>query len=303
MEIKVLLTIIKSYKKRIVYYLELLYLINEKSLEYFEIITDIRNIEKTLNYIITLLKLSRAMDSKNVMLLINTGQGGIDAKIFSKQLYQMYRRHIIRYSLDIQYISDKNTNHRDDKQISLKVNGHNSYGYLKSEAGVHRLVRISPVNAKRHTSFVSVAVIPEISNIKYENISSSNIKIDTFRASGSGGQHVNKTDSAVRVTHLPTKATASCSSERSQIRNKAIALNILKQKIDFLKYNEILKKGSTSDAQKNDASFGYQIRSYILFPYKLIKDVRTKISTQHINTSLEGEINIFHITFLIWRYL
>ncbi len=271
--------------------------------EYSELKDEINRIIMILN--ITILKESfyKQKDKNNAIIYINAGQGGIDSQDFTNLLFKMYIRYSEKYNfiskvIDIQYGEDAGI-----KNVALLITGAYAYGNLKAEIGVHRLVRISPFdsNSRRHTSFASVWVMPEYENKLNINIHPLDLRIDTYRASGSGGQHVNKTDSAVRITHIPTKIIVTCQSERSQIRNKSKAIKILSSRLYIFKKNKNIVKRKKETLLKLNASFGSQIRNYILTPYKLVKDLRTGYESNNIDIFLNGNIQLFINSFLLWE--
>jgi len=209
----------------------------------------------------------------------------------------------MKFRFKIQYIHSKD--YYSLKNVVIFIFGKNAYGLLKSEIGIHRLVRISSVesSSKRHTSFASVYIVPQYNSKISIKINSSDIKIETFKACGAGGQHVNKTNSAIRITHIPTKITTVCNSERSQSRNKIKALNLLKNKLYRLECNRIIQVKKIQNTYKTQSSFGFQIRSYILFPYKLVKDLRTAMEIKNIQYVFHGHIKTLVLAFLIWKFL
>lgn len=240
-------------------------------------------------------------DCNDCFIDINAGAGGTDSCDFVLMLVRMYQKFCLNNGFDVEIVSCIDGDEAGIKSVTIKVSGDYAYGWLKPEIGIHRLVRISPfnANAKRQTSFASVWVYPLISeNIEIE-ILEKDLRIDTYRASGAGGQHVNKTDSAVRITHIPTNTVVQCQSDRSQIRNRATALNLLKAKLYEL---EIKKKKSENDileSSKKDNSWGNQIRSYVLHPYQMVKDLRTSKETGDVQKFLDGEIKDFIKSYLI----
>jgi len=256
---------------------------------------ELNNIKLQLNslYIETLM--SGKADSKNALVEIHSGAGGVESQDWVAMLLRMYTKWAESKKFKINLIDQSVGDEAGFKSITIKINGERSYGWLKLESGVHRLVRISPFDSqsRRHTSFASVFCYPEIDNSVNINVFDKDIRIDTYRASGAGGQHVNKTDSAVRLTHIPTKITVQCQSSRSQHRNKSIAMEMLKSKlyeIEIAKEEEVNKKNRS---EKGDISWGNQIRSYVMQPYTMVKDHRTNKEFSDINAVLNGKIDVF----------
>lgn len=239
--------------------------------------------------------LSDPNDSLDSFVEINAGAGGIEAQDWAYMLARMYSRWAEKRGYKIE-ITDKNDGEEAGvKSITLHIKGNKAYGWLKMETGVHRLVRISPFdsNARRHTSFASVFVTPEVDdNIDIE-INESDLRIDTYRASGAGGQHVNKTESAVRITHIPSGIVAQCQTDRSQHKNKANAMNMLKSKLYAIKLREKANAVLESSANKTDIAWGHQIRSYVLQPYQMVKDSRTGCENGNAGAVLDGDIQEF----------
>ena len=241
------------------------------------------------------LLLSGPYDKNNCLLEIHSGAGGTEACDWADMLFRMYLRYLEKNNFKYEVLSYLDGEETGLKSASIMVKASYAYGYLKSEKGVHRLVRLSPFDAnhKRHTSFASVDVTPEFDNNIDIEINENDLKIDVYRASGAGGQHVNRTESAVRITHLPTKIVVTCQNERSQIQNKETCLKVLKGKLKLL---EMEKQGKTIDAIKGETtitSFGSQIRSYVMHPYSLVKDHRTNYETSNVTRVLDGDIEDF----------
>jgi peptide chain release factor 2 len=240
------------------------------------------------------------VDGNDCFLEINAGAGGTESHDWALMLMRMYLRWAEQNKFKTEIIDELDGEEAGIKSATIKISGINAYGWCKSESGVHRLVRLSPFNAagKRQTSFASVWVYPVIDdNIKIE-INEKDLRVDTYRASGAGGQHVNKTDSAVRITHLPTNIAVACQSDRSQHKNRAEAMSMLKSRLYEI---EMQKKQSAIDAQnasKTDNGWGHQIRSYVLHPYQMVKDLRTDYETSDSNAVLNGEISNFMSAYL-----
>lgn len=236
--------------------------------------------------------LSGELDKNSCFLSINAGAGGTESCDWVAMLLRMYTRWITKHAWKIEVIDRLDGDVAGVKNITLKVCGEYAYGYLKSEKGVHRLVRISPFdsNARRHTSFASVDVFPEIDDQIDVDIRPNDLRIDTFRSSGAGGQHVNVTDSAVRITHLPTGIVVSCQSERSQIQNRESCMKMLRARLYQKLLQERLEKQMTDRKDKKEIAWGSQIRNYVFQPYTLVKDVRTGYETGHIQAMMDGEL-------------
>ena len=234
-------------------------------------------------------------DQNNCYLEIHSGAGGTEAQDWVEMLLRMYVRWAEQKEYKVDYIEESPGDEAGLKSVTIEIKGHNAFGWLKTESGVHRLVRISPFdsNARRHTSFASVWVYPVIEDEIEIDIEDKDLRIDTYRASGAGGQHVNKTDSAVRITHLPTNIVVQCQNNRSQHRNKATAMNMLKARL----YELELQKRKEEDAAQNDAKadigWGHQIRSYVLHPYQMVKDLRTQHEKGNAQAVLDGDIDSF----------
>ena len=260
-----------------------------------ELMADLGSIEKDLDAMELSFLFSGPDDKRDVILSIHPGAGGIESMDWAAMLLRMYRRFFERKGFDARILDLLPGEEAGIKSVSMEVKGTNAYGTLKSESGVHRLVRLSPFDAahRRHTSFASVFVYPEVeSNVEVE-IKDDDLRIDTFRASGAGGQHVNKTDSAVRITHLPTGTVVQCQSERSQHRNKDNAMKILRSKLYQLKLEEKRAKFSAMMESQKDIAWGSQIRSYVVHPYTMVKDHRTAVQTSDTQGVLDGDLDEF----------
>jgi peptide chain release factor 2 len=246
---------------------------------------------------------SSEFDNHSAVLTVNAGAGGVDAHDWAEMLLRMYTRYLdsIEMSYEIEEISSGEE--AGIKSASIRVESFRAYANLESERGVHRLVRISPFdsNKRRHTSFAGVDVVPLIEDSNDFQIDDDEIRIDVYRSSGAGGQHVNTTDSAVRVTHIPTGIVAACQAERSQLQNKIRALGLLKSKLIIKEKEEKLKKLDSIRGEQVEAGWGRQIRSYVMQPYQQVKDSRTNIEVGNIQSVLDGDINIFINEYLKWR--
>jgi len=239
--------------------------------------------------------LSGEADGNDCYLEVNAGAGGTEAQDWAQMLLRMYVRWAEKKKYKVEWIEESAGEEAGLKSATVQISGANAYGWLKTESGVHRLVRISPYdsNARRHTSFSSVAVTPVVDESIPIEINDKDLKIDTFRSSGAGGQHVNKTESAIRITHMPSGIVVACQQERSQHKNRAKAMDMLRARL----YEQELKKREAAAAaiedQKTDNSWGHQIRSYVLQPYQMVKDVRTSVETSQTGAVLDGDIDMF----------
>lgn len=239
-------------------------------------------------------------DSNNAIVTLHPGAGGTESQDWAEMLYRMYTRWANANGYGVKELDYLEGDEAGIKSVTFLVSGDNAYGYLKAEIGVHRLVRISPFDAggRRHTSFASVEVLPEITDDIEVEINSDDLRIDTYRASGAGGQHVNKTDSAVRITHIPTNIVVSCQSERSQTMNKETAMKMLKSKLLDLKEKENKETISELKGEQKDIAWGSQIRSYVFCPYTLVKDHRTNYEIGNVDSVMDGNLNDFMQAYL-----
>ena len=236
--------------------------------------------------------LSGKEDSKNAILSINSGAGGTEAQDWASMLSRMYFRYCEINNFKAEFLDFLDGEEAGLKNCSILIEGEFAYGYLKNEIGVHRLVRISPFdsNKRRHTSFASVSVTPEVELDIDIEIQDKDLKIDTFRAAGAGGQHVNKTDSAVRITHIPTGTVVGCQNQRSQHQNKNAAMKILSSKLYDLELNKIKHKEDAINSEKKEIGWGSQVRSYVLHPYRMVKDHRIEVEIGDVDSFLDGNI-------------
>lgn len=234
-------------------------------------------------------------DSNDCFVDINAGAGGTDSCDFALMLLRMYERFANRHKFKVEIVSMLDGEEAGIRSATLKIAGRYAFGWLRTEIGVHRLVRISPFNAndKRQTSFASVWVYPQIDDDVEIEILDKDLRVDTYRASGAGGQHVNKTDSAVRMTHLPTNIVVQCQTDRSQLKNRAEAMKMLKSRLYEFQMQQKRQKQDALEATKTDNSWGHQIRSYVLHPYQMVKDLRTSVETGNTQAVLDGEIDDF----------
>lgn len=246
------------------------------------------------------LLLNQEYDKENAILKLNAGAGGTESCDWCSMLYRMYTRWAEKKGYTTEVLDFLDGDEAGIKSVTIQINGENAYGYLRSEHGVHRLVRISPFNAagKRQTSFVSCDIMPDIDDDVQIDINPDDLKIDTYRASGAGGQHVNKTSSAVRITHIPTGVVVQCQNERSQFSNKDKAMKMLKAKLIMLKQAANVEKLSDIRGDVKDIGFGSQIRSYVLQPYTLVKDHRTNAENGNAEGVLDGDIDRFITAYL-----
>lgn len=239
--------------------------------------------------------LSGEVDANDAYLEVHSGSGGTEAQDWAEMLLRMYSRWAEAHKYKVEYVEETEGDVAGLKSATVKISGHNAYGWLKHESGVHRLVRISPFdsNARRHTSFASVGVYPVINDEIEITVNESDCRVDTYRASGAGGQHINKTDSAVRITHIPTGIVVQCQNQRSQFQNRDAAWKMLKAR---LYERELKKREDVAEAERDnqgDNGWGYQIRSYVLQPYKMVKDLRTNVETSDCKSVLDGDIDLF----------
>tara|TARA_Y100000590_G_scaffold252387_1_gene283362 strand:+ start:442 stop:1221 length:780 start_codon:yes stop_codon:yes gene_type:complete len=234
-------------------------------------------------------------DQNNAFIEIHAGAGGTESQDWAEMLQRMYVRWAESKTFNITLLQESKGDEAGIKSSTLKISGNYCYGWLKRESGIHRLVRISPFdsNKRRHTSFASVWVYPEVDEKIEIEINSSDLRVDTYRASGAGGQHVNKTDSAVRLTHLPTGIVVQCQSDRSQHKNKSHAIAMLKSRIYELELQKRKNEENKKNSEKKEIGWGNQIRSYVLHPYKLIKDLRTNFESSNVKDILDGKIDQF----------
>ena len=242
-----------------------------------------------------LLLLNGPYDKNDCILEVHSGAGGTEACDWAMMIYRMYTRYCEQNNYKYEVIDYQDGEEAGIKSASIRVKGTNAYGYLKNEKGVHRLVRLSPFdsNNRRHTSFASVEVTPEIEQDNTIEIEEKDLKVDVYRSTGAGGQSVNTTDSAVRITHLPTRIVVTCQNERSQIQNREQALKVLKSKLLLRKLEEQEKELNQLKGTQMNIEFGSQIRSYVMHPYSMVKDHRTQVETSNVSKVLDGDINIF----------
>jgi len=249
--------------------------------------------------------LSGEYDKDNAILSLHAGAGGTESCDWASMLFRMYSRWADARGFQLEVLDSLDGEEAGIKSITFQINGENAYGYLKSEKGVHRLVRISPFNAagKRQTSFVSCDVMPDIEDDIDIEIKDDDIRIDTYRSSGAGGQHINKTSSAIRITHFPTGIVVQCQNERSQFQNKDKAMQMLKAKLYLLKQQENMEKAAGIRGEVTEIGWGNQIRSYVMQPYTMVKDHRTGVESGNVDSVMDGKIDLFMNGYLKWLSL
>ncbi len=266
-----------------------------------EIQNELKAYKKIIDKVEIKLTLSNPEDIQNAIVSIHPGAGGTESQDWAQMLYRMYTRWVEKQDFKLEVIDYQPGDEAGIKDVTFEIKGHFAFGLLKSEAGVHRMVRISPFdsNNRRHTSFASVFIYPSVEDDIDIKLDQSDLRIDTYRASGAGGQHVNKTDSAVRITHLPTGLVAQCQNERSQHKNKNQAMKILKARLYQLELEKEKEKNKELESQKMEISWGSQIRSYVFHPYQLVKDHRTKVENGNTQAVMDGDINQFIRAYLL----
>lgn len=249
--------------------------------------------------------LSGENDSNNAICSIQAGAGGTDAQDWAQMLLRLYIRWAERRGFKVELLDEQPGSEAGIKSATFRVEGDYAYGLLIGEAGVHRLVRISPFNSggSRETSFASLFVSPEIDDDIEIEINDKDLRVDTYRSSGAGGQHVNVTDSAVRITHMPTGVVVTCQNQRSQLQNRQVAMKVLRSKLYELELEKRLAETAELEANKQDISFGSQIRNYVLHPYQLVKDTRTKVERSDVDSVLDGDIDPFIREYLVSRQI
>lgn len=262
----------------------------------------VSSLSKAIENYETMLLLSGEYDANDAILEIHPGAGGTESQDWGSMLLRMYQRFASNKDFKVEVIDYQAGDEAGIKSVILEVKGHNAYGLLKSEKGVHRLVRISPFdsNARRHTSFASVEVTPLIDQTVEVEIDPDDLRIDTYRASGAGGQHVNKTDSAVRITHIPSGIVTQSQSQRSQLQNKEQAMNLLKSKLHQLEEEQKAKELAEIKGDQKDIAWGSQIRSYVFHPYSMVKDHRTNFEVGNTDKVMDGELDNFIDAYLKW---
>ena len=265
-----------------------------------EIIKNTKKLENDFEELQLSTLLSGKYDANNAILTIHPGAGGTESQDWAEMLYRMYTRWATKKGYQVKELDYLEGEEAGLKSVTFEVIGENAYGYLKSEKGVHRLVRISPFDSggRRHTSFASVEILPEITDDVDIEINNDDLRIDTYRASGAGGQHINKTSSAVRITHIPTNTVVACQSERSQIQNRETAMRMLKSKLLDLKEQEHKENIEELKGTQKEIAWGSQIRSYVFCPYTMVKDHRTNYEVGNVEAVMDGEIDGFIESYL-----
>lgn len=269
-----------------------------------EVLEETESLENNIEKLEISTLLSGKYDSNNAILTIHPGAGGTEAQDWAEMLYRMYTRWASQNGYNIKELDYLDGEEAGLKSVTFLVSGEYAYGYLKGEMGVHRLVRISPFDAggRRHTSFASLEVLPEIAEDIEIDINPDDLRVDTYRSSGAGGQHINKTSSAIRITHIPTNIVVTCQSERSQIQNRETAMKMLKSKLLNLKEKENKEKIEDLKGIQMDIAWGSQIRSYVFCPYTLVKDHRTNYETGNVQAVMDGDLNGFIDSYLKWSH-
>ena len=265
-----------------------------------DIIKNTKKMQKQLEKLEISTLLSGKYDNNNAIVTIHPGAGGTESQDWAEMLYRMYTRWATKNDYEVRELDYLEGEEAGIKSVTFEVIGENAYGYMKSEMGVHRLVRISPFDSggRRHTSFASVEVLPEITEDIEIEINPDDLRIDTYRASGAGGQHINKTSSAVRITHIPTNIVVACQSERSQIQNKETAMKMLKSKLFDLKEKEQKERIEDLKGIQQDIAWGSQIRSYVFCPYTMVKDHRTNYEVGNVEAVMDGDLDGFMESYL-----
>ena len=266
-----------------------------------EINNELNQYEKIINDLELKLILGNNQDIQDAILTIHPGAGGTESQDWADMLFRMYSRYIERKSFNKNILDYQPGDEAGIKDVTIEIKGDYAYGMLKAEAGIHRLVRISPFdsNSRRHTSFASVFVYPSVTEEIDIEINPNDLRIDTYRASGAGGQHVNKTDSAIRITHIPTNIVVQCQNERSQHKNKAHAMKVLKSRLYQVEIDKEKEAVRELEDQKKDIGWGSQIRSYVFHPYNMVKDHRTKFESGNVQNIMDGDLDDFVRAFLM----
>lgn len=278
--------------------------VNEGDTQAIEFInTELKRLDKKISELYIQTLLCEKYDSSNAIVKIHSGAGGTESCDWVQMLFRMYGMYAKLKGYSLEVVDSLDGDGAGLKSVTFMINGFNAYGYLKSEIGVHRLVRISPfdANKRRHTSFASVEVMPEVEDETAVEINPDDVRVDTYRSSGAGGQHVNKTDSAIRLTHFPTGIVVTCQNERSQIKNRETAFKVLRSKLVALKEEENKKEAQKLKGDSKKIEWGSQIRSYVFCPYTMVSDHRTNLKLNNVNAVMDGEIEEFVIEYLKWE--
>ena len=301
--IEKVITLLKNLEIELNDLYELIELSKDEVSELEQVKNQIKDYEEKLEVLEEESLFNGEYDDLSAVLNINAGAGGVDAHDWAEILFRMYTRFLDSEKMEYEIEEISSGEEAGIKSVSIRVKSYRAYGILESERGVHRLVRISPFdsNKRRHTSFAGIDVVPLIEDSDEIVIKDDEIRVDVYRSSGAGGQHVNTTDSAVRITHLPTGIVVACQAERSQLQNKIRALDLLKSKITLLEREKQLKKLDDIRGEQVEAGWGRQIRSYVMQPYQQVKDTRTNIEVGNIQSVLDGDISIFVKEYLKWR--
>lgn len=264
---------------------------------------ELKSLDQAVNKLEVRKMLGGKDDDSDAILTIHPGAGGTESQDWAQMLMRMYSRWIERKGFQSEVLDLQMAEEAGIKSVTIEVKGQYAYGLLSAESGIHRLVRISPFdsNHRRHTSFASVFIFPVVEKETTIEINPNDLRVDTYRSSGAGGQHVNKTDSAVRITHIPSGIVVQCQNERSQHKNRANALKVLKARLYQLQMEEEAKERSKIEESKTDIGWGHQIRSYTMHPYNLVKDHRTNIETSNVQAVMEGEIDLFINGYLLQK--
>ena len=262
---------------------------------YEEVVAAIKSIQKAIDQLQLEVLLSEQYDANNAILTLHAGAGGTEAQDWTQMLLRMFGRWAERRGFTVETMDLLPGDEAGVKSATLMIRGHNAYGYLKSEKGVHRLVRISPfdANARRHTSFSACDIMPEIDDAVEVDINMADVRVDTYRASGAGGQHINKTDSAVRMTHLPTGVVAQCQNQRSQLQNREQCMRLLRARLFELEQRKNAEKLAAIGGENQKIEWGSQIRSYVFHPYHMVKDHRTNAETGNTQAVMDGDLDMF----------
>lgn len=262
---------------------------------YEEVVAAIKSIQKAIDQLQLEVLLSEQYDANNAILTLHAGAGGTEAQDWTQMLLRMFGRWAERRGFTVETMDLLPGDEAGVKSATLMIRGHNAYGYLKSEKGVHRLVRISPfdANARRHTSFSACDIMPEIDDAVEVDINMADVRVDTYRASGAGGQHINKTDSAVRMTHLPTGVVAQCQNQRSQLQNREQCMRLLRARLFELEQRKNAEKLAAIGGENQKIEWGSQIRSYVFHPYNMVKDHRTNAETGNTQAVMDGDLDMF----------